>query len=287
MNIENINENTMIDLGSRFTRTTDLKSYANRAKSNIMARKWFASTALYTVFTMLIFALFAFGAGYLNDEPFLLIYTGSQIIFLLLGVIHSSLIYGVLTWLEKDEFWKGGLMTLYFWLMGMLAIFLLKYFPYTKTIPSLSITILFTLPFIFRWALRYFAQVPFKIYKAWYYPLGKSEPDTDLIDLSKILVIQFEFPKLVDDTRYTNFTAKAPVNMHIGDLFFIFVNEYNHRNDRNLQYLDEDGSPYGWVFHKKVPWYKKRTFFDPDATFRENFVQNNDVLVATRTVTII
>jgi hypothetical protein len=276
----------MIDLGSRFTRTTDLKSYANRARSNIMARKWFGSTALYTFVTMLLFALFAFGAGYLTDQPFLLIYTSSQIIFLLIGILHAAIIYDVLDWLDKETFWKGGLMTLFFWLAGMGAIYLLKYFPYTKTVPSLTITILFTLPLVFRWTMRYFSQIPFKIYKAWYYPLGQAEPDTDLIDLSKILVIQFEFPKLIDDTRYTNFTAKAPVNMSVGQLFFIFINEYNYRNDKHLQYLDEDGNPYGWVFHKKVAWYKKRSFFDPDATFRENFVQNNDVLVATRTVTI-
>lgn len=288
MNKITLNKN-MINFGSRFTRTTDVQSYANRAKSSIMARKWFPSTALYTFLTMVFFALITFLACYFTDFPFIGIYTTVQLSFLLLGIIHASILYDMLDWLDKKTFWKGFLMTLFFGLMGLMAVYLVKYIPYIKANPNayLSATLPFVLPFIFNWVLKFFGDIPFKIYKAWYYPLGQAEPDTDLIDLSKILVIQFEFPKSVGDYQYTNFTAKAPVNMTVGQLFFIFVNEYNYRNkERPLQYLDEDGNPFGWVFHKKVSWFKKRNFFDPDMNFRENFVQNNDIIVATRTVTI-
>ncbi len=177
-------------------------------------------------------------------------------------------------------------MTLLFLATGILAIYLVKKAPYIRADPHtfMSGTVLFTLPFVLGWAMEYWLHIPYKQYKAWYYPLNQAEPDTDLIDLSKILVISFEFPKTAGDDRYTNFTAKAPVNMSLGQLFFIFINEYNYRHkDRPLTYLDEDGSPYGWVFRRKASWWKKKIYFDSDLTFRENFVMNNDVIVATRT----
>jgi hypothetical protein len=52
----------------------------------------------------------------------------------------------------------------------------------------------------------------------------------DLLDLSRVLVIQFEFTKKANESDFTNFRAKAPNAMLFGELFFIFLNDYNDRN---------------------------------------------------------
>lgn len=270
-------------------KTTNASSIAGKIQSEIMSKGWFKSTLIYLFGTMIVFALVGFGASYLSPYSPFWVYVGTVVVFLLLGFLHVGLLYEVLDWLDQQVFWKGFLMTLFYLAMGILAIYLIKKVPYIKADPKtfMSATVLFVLPYVLGWALAYWLQIPYKLYKAWFYPLNQPEPDTDLIDLSQILVIQFEFPKVAGDTRYTNFTAKAPVNMSLGQLFFVFINEYNYRNkDKPLQYIDEYGSPHGWVFHRKVPWYKKKKFFDPDLTFRENFVLNNDVIVATRTQTV-
>ena len=273
----------------RVPKTTDMKSIAGKIQSEIMSKGWFKPTMLYLVGVMLVFALIGFGASYFSEQAPFWVYVGACVVFLLVGFIHISLLYGVLEWLDRETFWKGFLITIFYWLAGILAIYLIKKVPYIRTDPRtfFSATIWVLIPYTLGWSYIFWKDIPYKLYKAWYYPLNQPEPDTDLIDLSQILVIQFEFPKVSGDTRYTNFTAKAPVNMSLGQLFFVFVNEYNYRNkDKPLQYLDDFGSPHGWVFHRKVSWWKKKNFFDPDLTFRENFVLNNDVIVATRTHTV-
>ncbi|QRR03019.1 TssN family type VI secretion system protein [Dyadobacter sandarakinus] len=128
-----------------------------------------------------------------------------------------------------------------------------------------------------------YLEIPVKSYKKWYYPMGKALPDMDLLDLSRVLVIQFEFTKKAQEPVFTNFRAKAPHAMRFGELFFIFLNDYNDRNPGSpIGYLAPDGTPYGWLFYRKAPWYRRRQYMDPDLTFQDNGIVDNETIVAVR-----
>ena len=59
-------------------------------------------------------------------------------------------------------------------------------------------------------------------------------PNLDLLDLSRVLIIQFEFLKSTSETSNTNFKAKAPYNMPFGELFYIFISDYNESHPQNI-----------------------------------------------------
>ena len=71
--------------------------------------------------------------------------------------------------------------------------------------------------------------------------------------------------------------------MPFGELFMIFMNDYNDRNtDSPIQYTNQESKPYGWVFYKKEPWYKPNRYMDADLNFRQNNIVDNDIIYARR-----
>jgi hypothetical protein len=108
-------------------------------------------------------------------------------------------------------------------------------------------------------------------------------PDLDMIDLSQIEVIQFVFTKNPNDSTQTNFTSKAPLNMTLGQLFFIFINDYNDKNVQHpIGYLKATREPFGWLFYRKKKLFNQKHFFDADLTFRDNGIQPNERIYAIR-----
>jgi hypothetical protein len=214
-------------------------------------------------------------------------YMGMQMGFLGLGLLHAQLIYRLLPALDEPSGKKGAMATCLYAFTGSAALVifyrvsgLIEYsYSWLYALSSAG----FTLPFFIRLSMRYLVRIPAKLYKKWYYPLGNTMPDVDRLDLSKVLVIQFEFPKKYKEQQHTNFKAKAPVEMSMGNLFFIFINDYNERTpDSKIGYLNEQGQPYGWVFYRKTFWWQTRKYFDPDLSFKDNGILDNFVIIADR-----
>ncbi|UFH52055.1 TssN family type VI secretion system protein [Spirosoma sp. KNUC1025] len=149
--------------------------------------------------------------------------------------------------------------------------------------PFVTSLLPFVIPFLVLQAYYYFLHIPLANYRKWYYPVNGDMPDLDLLDLSKILVIQFEFLKTLDDSNFTNFKAKAPVSMPLGDLFLVFINDYNERTPASpIRYTDATGRPYGWVFTKKGSWWKRPVYLDPALDFNQNQLTDNATIIAVR-----
>ena len=125
-----------------------------------------------------------------------------------------------------------------------------------------------------------------KIYKLWYYPVQhRAEFLPDDSKLKNFLIISFEFKKKEEDDYYTNFRAKAPVDMEAGELFYYFLNDYNIRHAKSkINYIDnKSGQPYGWIFYKKPKWYTIFTkYIDMDKTVFINNIRENDIIVCNR-----
>ncbi|MBC3788299.1 TssN family type VI secretion system protein [Spirosoma utsteinense] len=150
--------------------------------------------------------------------------------------------------------------------------------------PFATSLIPFVIPLLVQQAYQYYLNIPPADYRKWYYPVNGDMPDLDLLDLTKILVIQFEFLKTPTDTNFTNFKAKAPISMTLGDLFLIFINDYNERTPASpIQYTDAAGRPFGWVFSRKTTWWQRPVYCDPALDFTLNRLSDNDTIVARRT----
>lgn len=149
--------------------------------------------------------------------------------------------------------------------------------------PFITSLLPFLIPVLLTMAYRYYRLIPPASYRKWYYPINGDMPDLDLLDLSQILVIQFELQKTASDAIRTNFKAKAPVSMTLGDLFLVFINDYNERTPASpIQFTDEAGRPFGWVFTQPTSWWKRPVYFDPALNFDQNRLADNATIIAIR-----
>jgi hypothetical protein len=163
------------------------------------------------------------------------------------GIVHVSLMYKFLP-ITPDDFWKGFLVTLMIMIAGVVVTAIIYYFIHLDY-QFLTYIFPFIIPYICWQVYQFFFQIPAPVYKAWYYPLNEEMPDLDMIDLSQIEVVQFVFFKKIQDPAQTSFTSKAPLNMTLGQLFFIFINDYNDKNaQHHIEYLKSAQEPFGWLF---------------------------------------
>jgi hypothetical protein len=235
----------------------------------------------YTLVSLVLFGLInciGLAASVSVQSRFLLILLG----YLILGIIHIFLIK---IFLEALNPLKSLLFTIALTFLGVIAVLVLNYLIFNKTSQALYTLglVLFPLPFLFIYTLQLYLNIPEKIFKKWYYPLDHTMPNLDLLDLSRVLIIQFEFLKSTSETSNTNFKAKAPYNMPFGELFYIFISDYNESHPQNIiEVTNIRQDPYPWVFYKRSPWWKSRKYVDPDSTFQENGIVNNDIIICQR-----
>jgi hypothetical protein len=202
--------------------------------------------------------------------------------YLFIGIIHIFSMKAVFKGLKPQI---SLLFTILLTFLGCIAVLVLNYFVFNKTSQALFTMglVMFPLPFFFFYTLELFLNIPDKIFKKWFYPLDHSMPNLDLLDLTRVLIIQFEFLKSTSETSLTNFKAKAPSNMPFGELFYIFISDYNESHPQNIiEITDRNQQPYPWIFYIKTSWWKRNKFIDPDLTFQENGIINNDIISCKR-----
>ena len=210
-------------------------------------------------------------------------YYFAQALALALGIGHVYLMYKFISAITPEDFWKGLLATILLMVAAVIAALVFYYF-FHLDYRFLSYVLPFVIPYLCREAYLYFSRIPVSVYKSWYYPLNEEMPDLDMIDLSQMEVVQFVFSKRSQDPTQTNFTSKAPLNMKLGQLFFIFINDYNDKNAQQpIGYLRSEEQPFGWLFYRKRKWFNQKQFFDADLSVHENNIQPNEIIYAIRT----
>jgi len=240
-------------------------------------------TLLYGLLAVLLLGVTGL-AGTFDSIHFQRYYGLTQVLALMLGCVHL--------WLSRRlvpdlfvPFGRGGLATAGILLvaMGMALVFYWQAGYLAERWPFVTSLIPFLIPFFVGQAYQFYREIPPADYRKWYYPIDGTMPDPDLLDLSKVLVMQFEFLKTPDDINSTNFKAKAPLMMTLGDLFLIFINDYNERTPASpIRFADEAGRPFGWVFTKKATWWQRRIYLNPDFDFNRNQLIDNDTILARR-----
>jgi hypothetical protein len=74
--------------------------------------------------------------------------------------------------------------------------------------------------------------------------------------------------------------------MTFSDLFYGYLNEYNdaHR-DNQIEYQDQSGNPYGWLFYVKTGSRWKTVILDPHLTISQNGIKENFIIAPKRYIT--
>ncbi|MEP7279983.1 MAG: TssN family type VI secretion system protein [Bacteroidota bacterium] len=247
------------------------------------------ATGWYVVLSVLFFAIVALVAyPGIIDKP-LNAFICFQACFLLMGCAHAYLMPQNLQWSGDDKAFTSELVfTLVVAFFGAF-VFLLVYHLLNgnglEYIMSASI-LFFIIPFLFYHTFLSAAGIPPKVLKEWFYPYQQEIEEPEESKMKNLLVISFEFQKQVSDQRITNFRAKAPVDMEMGQLFYYFINDYNDRHpNARVQYINENSQPYGWIFYKKPQWYSITTsYIDAEKSIFNNNIKENDVIICSRSL---
>ena len=247
------------------------------------------ATLLYMLCGLLFFAIVACAAypGFFTSRTGVFVFF--QAFFLLLGVAHFYFMHLYLSWsLNKKAFWLELVFTFLISLFGSIS-FLLIYHLVNRNglqyVMAGSI-LFFLIPFFFYHTFQAAVAIPLKILKEWFYPIRQEMEEPEDSKMKNLLVISFEFQKMTNDAHYTNFRAKAPVDMDMGQLFYYFINDYNERHPNGkIEFVNPAGEPHGWVFYKKSRWYSILTkYVDAEKTIYNNHIKENDVIICTRSL---
>jgi hypothetical protein len=244
-------------------------------------------TIIYLLLATLIAAIVGLmGLDGLFTTPFTTLII-CQCIFLVLGFLHIRCMRRYLKWSGTDRsFWFEVIFTIVVAAFALMA-FVLVFAIFNRQGYQLYLgsSVLFFILAYFIYATFIAAvSIPLKIYAKWFYPVHEEVADPDEDKMKNMLVISFEFQKKKTDDYYTNFRAKAPADMEFGQLFYYFINDYNERHPNGkIEFVNEQASPYGWIFYKKPRWYSFVTrYMDTDKSFFINHVRENDIIVCKR-----
>ncbi len=264
-----------------------LKGQATSAAKGMAGQGMKDPTVRNTILYCILALLIGFGVGCTSfiathnpQQAFLLSVCG----FFLAGLLHVWVMYKLFKWAGKGALSSEGWFTLLIGVL-MMAGHTTCYFMYNRGYAFLFIatSIVFLLPLVSHWLLTLAAMIPLKEYRKWFYPDKPVVADMENMDLSNFAVITFVFSKKPGDVVKSNFQSKAPYPIRLGDLFFFFLQEWNHKNPGStIQYMDETNRPFGWHFYLKESWWKPKRYLDFDFTIRENKIGVNAIIITER-----
>ncbi|PZP51088.1 MAG: hypothetical protein DI598_04090 [Pseudopedobacter saltans] len=257
-----------------------------KAKSTI--KPYLKALIIYALLFALGIGITTFVATYAIPSNYTILFISLQVISLLWGIANRYALPKYMKWHSETTFGLDVLYSVAVGTLGAIA-FILVYRIVNKENMELYLSfafLTFPLPILVLQTFRKAIEIPPKVFKLWYYPVHQQEarfPDDKL--LKNMLVISFEFKKQEQDSHYTNFRAKAPVDMELGELFYYFINDYNDRHPQEkIIFKDKNlGAPYGWLFYKKPKWYTLFTqYIDAEKTTFINSIKENDIIVCHR-----
>jgi hypothetical protein len=250
-------------------------------KGTIIEKKMGRRGFLYGLITIILFCCISL-LQWLDLGSIEILYVAAMTLALFLGIIHVKMLYDLYEPGMDKNFGRGLLATFLLMFSGGLAVAVLYYF-LRLDYAFISFITAFIVPYLCYQTYHSFTQIPDRAYKLWHYPVNAPLPDLGTIDLKNIQVVQFVFYKNPEDKSKTKFAAKAPVAMTLGELFFIFIFDYNEKNPHNkIIYLDENNQPYGWLFFIKRGWFNNRHYLDTGLTFDENGVKSGETIYTSR-----
>lgn len=240
-------------------------------------------------------AVVASGVAYLStlvSDHLFAVYWVLAGVFLLFGLAHVYFFRNKFFYYTKQNRSQVFLAEILF---GFSLIFFtivifstLQYFLKDKNFlffPMLMSMLLFFLPVMVLKTFEAAYNIPAAKYHTWVYPVYTPIELPDERPNEKLLVIAFEVTKKASEKIKTNFRAKGPDNMLLGDLYYHFLNDYNEtQSETPIQFTDEIQEPFEWGFRVKPKWYQYTRILDPEVTVRENNIKENTIIICERLI---
>ncbi|AZA74479.1 TssN family type VI secretion system protein [Chryseobacterium indoltheticum] len=232
--------------------------------------------------------LFGFSGNSFNPYWYLI----SQIIYLIFGIIHVNLMH---TFFRKHfqsqttSITFESILSVTCALVGA-YLFVLIFGLISKgagyPVMSATSVLIFFVPLVFYYCYIQFISIPVDIYKTWRYSPDQKPPDFDGADFDRLMVLNVELSKNLEDANRFRIKAKTlPTGVTFGDWFFRVVDDYNHKNPKSIIHLtDEQRQPYYWIFYTKKSFFSFRKYIDFDLDITTNTISENEVVICKRVI---
>lgn len=139
----------------------------------------------------------------------------------------------------------------------------------------------FLLPSLFLKAYNTYIDIPLEIYTSWSYSTEAGEMEMEHFDSSRVIVVELELFKQVEDLKPLNIKAKAAENAPFGVWFKMFIDHYNIKSPLQPIACSDSDHSYAWMFYVNAfPFRKKH--IDPGLSFAENKIKEKNVIIAKR-----
>lgn len=218
-------------------------------------------------------------------------YLFAQLVYLALGILNVNLL-GIYFRNSRNKEWfnvlQECLITLICMVLGaylFTQLFnLLSPFDGFAWISATTIFI-FCLPLIFYYTWLRFTSIPFDIYKVWTYDPSLKAVDFDSVDFDKLMVLNIEFTKKLEDGHRFSVKAKSPAGIRLGDWFHRFIEDYNLKYTKDpIAVNDANHEPYSWIFYIKPSFFHRRKYLDFDKTIEENRITEKVNIICKRVI---
>lgn len=259
--------------------TSALRSAATEEISSPGRRK----IIFYCLFFLILGGLVGFTAILArNNAQFALMV--SMLAFVVVGILHLWMMNIYFPWSSDGKFNSKFWFTLFLAFCMAIGYGTTYFFlnrDYALLFPVSAVALQY--PLLIHWAYYVAISIPPEKYKEWIYPDKPIVVDKDNIDLNNFALITFVFSKKSDESAHSNFQSRAPYQFLLGDLFYFFIEEWNHKNPGStVEYLDEMNEPFGWHFYIKKTWWKPRQYLDPDLKIKDLNIKVNQIIKTER-----
>ncbi len=237
------------------------------------------------------------GGGYLAtliSAHLFMVYWVLTGIFLLFGIIHVVFIHKKYFYSNKNNGKKVAIGELLFCLsiilFAVVVFSSLQYFLKSDGknflfFPMLLSMISFFIPVLVAYTFDAAYKIPLPVFTTWHYPIYAPIDLPDEKINEKLVVIAFEIAKKTDEYIKTNFRAKGPEAMLLGDLYYHFLNDYNElHSETTIDYADKDMNPQEWWFRVKPRWYQAQRILDPQLSIHDNHIKEDAIIICERVV---
>ncbi len=218
-------------------------------------------------------------------------YLFAQTIYLFLGVVHVNLLN---VYFKSDKNSKAFTI-LYECLITLISMILGAYL-FTVIFNLLSPSegfawmaataiFIFSIPLIFYYTWIQFTAIPLNIYKIWVYNEKRVAVNFEGADFNKLMIINVDFTKKLEDGNRFVVQAKSPETITLGDWFYRFIEDYNLKFPQQpVEMGNKSHGSFGWIFYTKPSFFHWRRYLDYEKSISANKITEKVIIICKRVI---
>jgi hypothetical protein len=214
-------------------------------------------------------------------------YAFAQLVYIAGGILYvQSLGKYISPKLKSYQLLLEIIITIFVLILGMFVFSLIynALSPIPNGFMASSCVVAFTLPLLFYWTFLAYINIPIDIFKIWRYNAASVNANRlDGVDFNKLLVLELEFGRKINDEDRMKVQVKALPDMYFGEWFGMFIENYNRKfPDNPIASENETGEAHSWIFYVKPSIFSRRKYIDPDLSVAANKIREKYTIITKR-----